>query len=572
MKPSLLALFKGLKPAREGLVDDAVDANATANTTDPVQAQQNVDFAAELERLKKLKADGAGGEDTGGSDPVDPPIEDGGDGGSTDTPPVDPDAGNGDGGDPPPEDDPVDPPVEDGGDGKQEPKEGEEPPKNPEEDKGEEDDEEVDLGDDEEAPEEATDVKPVQEAQAAVEALAYATKASELVSQAHDQGVVKPYHAQMVLEGISNYSRIHGLKMTGIAVEGDMPESSMGKVKYIGGKIADFIRQLLAKIKEYFVKIAAWIKEAIRISQERRGIFTKNHAGLMARLKYLQGKPVDEEVLNKAIEKTTIQLNALSYGENSVTDVQEGVRLLALVSQRVGAIIDLGSQTQVINAMVAAGAGDETSLRQSDTIITARELLKIDGATNIFGHEKTLQDNFDRVKGDQLHDQYILHSLIGNVSYTWTLAKMAAFNLDSAVATMIGYNFESKRESGSTDFKPLRSVEECMKVLEIAGNLTTGLSVTSKTVEAMQHFTVKVTEVSASMLKQLEDAGLDERPTTKCAAILGAAPQAMVRLYGNMTLQHAKHMENVIQQLQRWIAESLNVIDSALVEKNKPVA
>lgn len=546
MKPSMLALIKGTKPAREGLVENAVDANATDNTTDPVQAQQNVDFAAELERLKKLKNDG--GDDTGGSDPVDPP--EGGDGG----------------GDPPPEEDPVDPPAEDG---KQDPEEDEESSKAPEEDKT---DEEVDPGDDEEAPEEATDVKPVKDAEAAVEALAFAAMSSALVSKAHDMGVVKPYHAQMVLEGISNFGRKHGLVMTGIAAEGDMPESSMGKVKYIGGKIAEFVRQIMAKIKEYFVKVMAWIKEAIRVSQERRGIFKKNQAGMLARMKYLQGKPIDEAVLNKAIEKTTIQLNALSYGENSVTDVTEGVRLLTIVSRSLGSIVDTNAHGKLIAALKAAGSGDETTLRQSVTAITARDMLKIDGATNIFGHEKVLQENFDRVDGQDLHDQFVLRGLIGGVSYNWTLAKAAAATLDDAVATMIGYNFTTQRETGTTDFKPLRSIEECMKVLQIAGSLADSMSFTIQTATEVQKITAAVTEVSEYMLKGLETAVPDPHTATKCAALLGATPQAMVRLYDNMSLQHSKHMENVIQQLQRWIAESLNVIDSALVEKNKPKA
>lgn len=540
MKQSMLHIFRGTA-AKESLVDDAVKTNETAETTDPVQAQNNVDFQEEIKRLKDLKnvAPAEGG----------------------DAPPVE---GDGAGDDAPSDGDETSPAEGDDAKPVEEDKPAEETDEKPAD--GEEEVEPVETTDEEseESPEEATDVKPVKDLETATEALHFAIESLRLVRHAHDVGVVRPYHVNMVLEGISHHSKRYGFSSTGFATEADAPDSSMGKVKLVAGKVAEFIRNLIKQIQEYFGKVLAWLKEAYRGYKGQQAQFEKTTAGMLKRMEYLKGQTIDQDKLDKAVEAKTIQLAALTYGgENTYENVVEGARVLTLVSAGINHVVEEIGHDPFLNTMLAASFDNEPPLLSIDTCITPASAMKMNGATSVFGNDKVIHDNLHKETGN-----VTLNNLIGGITYAWLMSESAATNLDEAIGNMIHYNFKTEvGRSDNSGFKPLKTVDECTKALMLVVSLQAPMKNLYKLEADLQADGEILRKASEKYLAETVKNVPDEQRLSKYLALISAAPQAFVRLKIGMVIQHIKHITNVQQQLQRWVSESVEVIASAVATK-----
>lgn len=545
MNPTLmrrLSLLGMAAPTCENLVEDAAQTNASDNTTDPEQAQQNVDFKAEIERLKQLKtsSDADAGSDTSGdtSDASDAP-EDGADT-SSDVNTYDTGA-----------EDNTDVPADDA---KADDADSEEAPS------GEIiDDKKVDDGEDDE------DAKPVKDAQAAVEALHHTSRALGFVNQAHETGVVRPYHLSLLRAEIAGFTARHGLNASKkVAATESLTTPSSDKVRMAVETVAEFVRELLAKLKEYYVKIIAWLKTAYRSFQESRGNFEKNNSTMMARIAYLGKQTIDQAKLDKAIADKSLQLGPLCYrGGNTLETVQAGIKNFLTVGNGVLAVVGTVNAVAFIDVAEAASKEDLAGVCAADTVISPDSAMKFTGASSVFGIDKVVHDNLTEKDGTVK-----MANLIGGYTYTWMLSRDAPTDTSDAYNLLMHYDFKAERDRDVTaDFKPLATVQECIKVLELCGSFVDQQKAFEKKETELNNTFTMLSKLSENLIK-VADAGIsNEVIKNNCINLIAATPQAYFRLMVGMTTKHTERAIAIVKHLQHWVAESLNVIESAVVKK-----
>ncbi len=554
MNPMLKQLMAGLTAtAKENLVEDAVDANKTADTTDPEQVQKNVDFQAELERLKNLQGDNSAA-DSAATDPSTTEGEEGSSGN---------DAGNaGDAGDSGEAGEgsgegetTADPEAGGETDPEQKPDDNQ-----PEEDPGNGDVEASDDAEDDEAAE-----PPMEEAEVAQEALKVAAEALGAICRAHEFGVVRPHHVALFDTALESQRISVGIVATpAISRESDMPEGAASRLRYVAGRIKEFLKEVLAKMREYYGKVMNWIKAAFQAFNEHHGRFQKNTEGLLKRIDYLKGKERPQEEIQELAEKKAISLRALATSSEAPTadSIAEAISVITAVGNGIyysvtqnaafGPLVDLVSRVSE-HDMERVLVGDVNA-------VTPERMFRISGSSSVFANSHIYKNvsRVDTALGGMV--DFSVEKLLGLNAYHWELAKDDANNIDEVVHHNHGYGFKVATERQDVQAPLLTSLDDCKAVLQLSAPLLKEL-LRFKDVEKVFASTQALFVKNQDMMKQLVDLiDLDEELKIKVLMVHSTSQSAYTNLFVKSATNHIKVIDAAIAALHRWVAESLNII------------
>lgn len=564
MNPLLKQILAGVMvPAKENLIDQAAQANQTAGTTDPEQVQKNVDFQAEIDRLKELQGDNsdggtstdpvegnldgaAGGDD--GSQPS-PDTTTGGDAGGTDG---GTDGGEGgDNGDPDntdPEQDPEQEPEEDPGNG-------DVPEEAEASGEGEEGDQE---------PDEDTE-PPTEDAEIAQEALRVAVEALQAIGRAHEMGVVKPQHIALFDLAIeSQYLSIGITARPGVSLESDLPEGSAGKVKYAAGKVAEFLRQILAKMKEYYTKVLRWIRDFFQGYREANGVFAKNTEGLLKRIEYLKGKERDQAEIDQLAEKKAISgrrlstdgsvptLASIASGIAAMQSIGKGIRYSITEEEAYGPLVDLVSDFDV-NDM-------EGKLASTSNGIRPETMFRIAGTSSVFENSDLYRSSSIKESSFTNMVDFSIRNLFGLSSYVWTLAGGDVKGIDSVVHFNHGYKFGIHTERRDVMVPLLTNLADCEKAMQMVAPLLKELQAMGEMTKVMEAVEATIIKNQTVMKNLVDTLDMEETSKMKVLMAYSTGQSAYTNLFVKSVTLHMQNLDAVVKAIQTWVAQSLNII------------
>lgn len=567
MNPLLKQILAGvIAPAKENLIDQAAQANQTAGTTDPEQVQKNVDFQAEIDRLKELQGDNSDGgtstdpvegnlDGSGGNDDGTQPNPDnagGGDTGGGDGGEGGEGANGGDNGDPDPDN--TDPEQKSGED--------EEDPGNG--DVSDEPEASADGEEDDQEPDEDTD-PPTEDAEIAQEALRVAAEALLAIENAHEIGVVKPRHIALFDLAIeSQYLSLGITTRPGVSLESDLPEGSAGKIKYAAGKVAEFLRQILAKMKEYYVKVMRWIRDFFQGYREANGVFAKNTDGLLKRINYLKGKERDQAEIDQLAEKKAISgrrlstdgsvptLASIASGIDAMQSVGKGIRYSVTEEEAYGPLVDLVSDFDV-NDM-------EGAISRTSNGIRPETMFRIAGTSSVFENSDLYRNSSIKESSFTNMVDFSIRNLFGLSSYVWTLAGGDVKGIDSVVHFNHGYKFSIHTERRDVMVPLLTNLDDCEKAMQLVAPLLKELQVMgdmTKVMEAVEATIIK----NQTVMKNLVDViDMDETSKMKVLMAYSTGQSAYTNLFVKSVTAHMQNLDAVVKTIHTWVAQSLNII------------
>ncbi len=560
MNPLLKKLLaQTAAPAQENLVDDAIDANKTAGTTDPAQAQKNVDFQAEIDRLKNLQGDD--GQSAADPTTTDDGADAGGDSGSTD-----PAAGaDGDGFDAGADTGAADAGA--GADASSGDPEAATSEDNKDGGSQEDADKDTDDGGDVNLPDETTDEAepPVEEAEVAQEALQLAAEALAATARAHEHGVIKPHHVALFETALeSQYTSLGVAARLGISAESDVPEGAASRLRYVAGRVKEFLKEVLAKMREYYGKVMAWIKQVFASYREYHGQFEKNTEGLLKRIAYLEGKERPKEEIEALAEKKTISLRALATGNDAPTmeSVKEGIASLVAAGNGIyysvteesafGPLIDLVTRVSE-HDMLRVLVGDINA-------VTPERMFRISGSSAIFANPQIYKNTTRAASNYSGMDEFTINGLLGLSSYKWTLAKADANNIDELVHINNLYGFSVQTVRNDVQGSLLTSLDDCKKAMQLIQPLLKEL-LRFKDMENIFASSEGIFVKNHDMMKKLVDLiDLEEDDKIKVLMVHSTCQSAYTSLFVKSVTNHIRVVDAAIAALQRWVAESLNII------------
>lgn len=508
MNPLYQKLFG--TPAKENLVDQAIAANNSEGTTDPEQAQQNVDFHAEIQKLKEANGQGAAA-----PEPAPEPT-------------------------PEPSPEPTAEPTP-------EPQASEEP-------------EDDDI-------EDAT-----AEGEAATESLLAVARSLEAIHNTHNTGVVTERHVNLVEQALEFNRRSVGIRTAPrVSTENDAPTSSAGRVKYVAGRVRDFVRELLAKIQEHLAKIKRWIADFFRGWRESRGRFEANTAGLIKRIKHVR-----DNARSAAEIKEAAHANALTNARFLMTEtdqaptiesIEKGVEALSAVTAGMGHFV-MSEQGLYALTLPLANFNHErpaNSVLQGDNGITPAGGFAIRGATSAFGSNRDVYNNMEERKADRDGMvELVISKLLGCNDYVWRLAEDQPTTLDQIIHLNNGYNFSVRSPKLLAQVDLLTSVDECTSVMGVVAELMSELEKVSNIEKTVVAGEEKFSKFAAAVKDYVSAADVEEETLVKIMTVYSSGQNAFSNLALTMVSQHARLLGMVIETLQRWVAESLNIIDKGV--------
>lgn len=568
MNPMLKRLLAtAAVPAKENLVQDAADANNTAGTTDPEQTQKNVDFQAELTRLKELQGDASGDGGDAGLDTGDGATPDGVDAGDGSA-----DAGGdlGDAGGDQSTDQAPDnisaatDSAEGKGDDTDKNKDGDDT--DPDQDPGNGD---ADAQADAEGGDDAGDDSDVEElnedAEVAQEALRVAAEALGALARAHEHGHVKPQHVKLFDTALeSQYINLGVQQRPALSTENNLPESSMSKLKYAAGRVKEFLKQVLAKIREYYGKIVQWLKAAFRGWQEARGNFEKNTEGLIKRIAYLKGKERPAEEIEKLAEEKQISLRALATSSEAPTleSVAETIKVLTAAGTGIGyAVTDDAAYGQLVDMVSRFDQNNpEASVTGTENAITPERMFRISGSASVFNNSTLYKNSRKSESSLQGMVDFVIEGLPGLSSYRWTLAPQDATTIDGVIHNNNLYGFAIHTQRQDVSAPLLTSLDDCTAALQLTTALTKELlrfKDAERVMMATQAFFVKNED---TMKQVVEVVGVAEDIKIKVLMVHSTAQAAYTNLFAKSAVNHVKVVQAAIAAIHAWVAASLNII------------
>lgn len=581
MNPMLKRLL--VQPARENLVEDAVNANKTEGTTDPEQIQKNVDFEAELARLKELQADPAGSAADAATDPAaDPAQAEGeGEGASAD---ANADAGGdaGDAGDAgaaapdqaadasadpaPDQTDPEKKDGEEGGDSGDADKDGDDAADQNQDPQASDEDPGNGNVDTEAAPDENAEEAPdADDAEVAQEALRVAVEALNAMARAHELGVVKNHHVALFDAALeSQYISLGTVKRPAVSTESDVPESSASKLKYAVGRAKEFLREVLVKMREYAGKILNWIKAFFQGWREHYGHFEKNTEGLLKRIAYLKGKERPAEEIEKLAAEKTVSVFGLATSDeiptlDSVADAIKAVH--ALTTGILYSVTEESAYGHLVNLVTRASQKDlADTVTGIENALTPERMFRVSGSASIFANADLYKNTRKSESARKGMVEYRIEGILGMKTYKWTLAADDAINIDEVIHQNNSYGFAVESAKLMVQAPLFTSLDDCSAAMQLVSVLSKELlrmKDAEKFISATQGLFTK-NEAAMKQVVELVDA--DEDTKIKVLMVHSTSQSAYTSLFVKSVTSHVKVMESAITDLQRWVAESLNII------------
>lgn len=545
--------LKGVRPALEAdsLIAQAAKVVESQASTDPVVINQNAEFEAEIERLKAKTAAEAGSDPANG-DPAD--------------------AGNGDGGGT----DPTEPTNTDPAEGTGDPANGDNPEGTPNTDNAEEkpvDEDSVDkaaqdaLADETEGGDlqAAADKSSVDETKAAaVESFHMVLDQYKRILNVHETGKIGSVHIGLCSATMKRAAHGQGIEVPALALE-----SGDGVL----ARIAEYIRELIAKVKAAFASLFNWVREFFRGYKAATGKYDATRQGVQDRMDYLKGKGVVVTDAMLTGKKVKVPGLANVYG-NSTKEVLDASSDLLRFSQFVTESLNKEPTVAAMRTnlvMVTKFAQVDANSRSSEMPgipLSAEQLFGKVGNLSKLGSSAFVRDNvaFSSDAGSSLVK---VQNLVGGYTYAWTL---------EAHDTMIDVLTRAERLR-AIDFRQTRAVKDDFEVealtpakieivtsladqlIKIAESLVDTVGNTAKMAEVLKNDASKAMEqITASAKNNI----ITEKESFILASLAAMSPDVYSRITINPVAKLTAHLHATADSLMNWCVLSSKAIEEAI--------
>ena len=540
--------LKGLAPAveSESLIKQAAEVVENKESLDPAVINQADQFEAEIERLKSKSAPAPeGGENANASTeaPADetPP---GGEESSADSAPAATAEDNASGAE-----DKDAPRVEEGA-----AERAQEDALN--------DEQEGDL-------EAAADQDAVDEKKAAaVEAYHAVLDQYRRLLYVHETGTIKQVHIGLCSATVGRVSKQHNLAKPGLSLE-----SGDGVL----ARVAQFIRDLIAKIKEAFSSLYNWLRDFFRGYKTATGKYEATRQAVTDRMTYLEGKGV--VVTDAQLTGKTVKVPGLSnvHG-NEIKDIGEAVADLSRFATALSrsleepALFAAAKATTSFPGLAASLGKGIVTVPVQGLPISAEAIFGRIGNLSKFGNSSFVRDNIKFVDAATRAGEWTtvrVTNLIGGVNYTWVLeSDDQSANLHERTMSLRQVDFKQERNSNNEFSVQALTPEAIKAILAMADQLTKTADVLvdqmttfSKNSDILKNASA---EALNSITKFTKDGTLTEQDSFILANLSAIAPDAYIRVSVNSTAKLIAHLRSTADSLVNWTILSSKVIEEAI--------
>ena len=521
--------LKGLAPAveSESLIQQAAEVVENKESLDPAVINQADQFEAEIERLKSKSAPAPeGGESSADSAPA-ATAEDNASGAE------DKDA----------------PRVEEGA-----AKRAQEDALN--------DEQEGDL-------EAAADQDAVDEKKAAaVEAYHAVLDQYRRLLYVHETGTIKQVHIGLCSATVGRVSKQHNLAKPGLSLE-----SGDGVL----ARVAQFIRDLIAKIKEAFSSLYNWLRDFFRGYKTATGKYEATRQAVTDRMTYLEGKGV--VVTDAQLTGKTVNVPGLSnvHGKE-IKDIVEAAADLSRFATALSrsleepALFVAAKATTSFPGLAASLGKGIVTVPVHGMPISAEAIFGRIGNLSKFGNSSFVRDNIKFVDAATRAGEWTtvrVTNLIGGVNYTWVLeSDDQSANLHERTMSLRRVDFKQERNSNNEFSVQALTPEAIKAILAMADQLTKTADVLvdqmttfSKNSDILKNASA---EALNSITKFTKDGTLTEQDSFILANLSAIAPDAYIRVSVNSTAKLIAHLRSTADSLVNWTILSSKVIEEAI--------
>lgn len=539
---------RSLRVARESetLIDQAAEVVETKESTDPTVINDNAQFEAEIARLK-AKTDQQGSEEPSSTEPETPaepaePSEPSDEAGSDDQ------AGEGD----------------------------------DDNDNDDDDDDKVDEDSFDKAAQDAVseDAAPADLDEAAQKPPTDGEHAAALESfnavmdryrqmiNVHETGRIQSVHVGLCSATMNRVGRRHSI---------ETPAMSLESGDGILARVAEFIRQLIAKVKESFKSLYNWISEFLRGYKAASGRYESTKQGMNDRLAYMESAGIT--VTDEQLKGKNVKVGGLSnYHGNEIKDIGQAVtdlsRFADVVQQRlldkeVGATVGFNITTAVTYAN--AGSSSLTGSVNFRPISTELVFGKV-GELSKLGDSSYLRDNVEMDGNHKNGFGLTVKNLIGGYDYSWTLEENNNHvELLERAENLRKVDFRQTRNAVSEFEVPALTPAAAKIILSMADQLNQKadalvdtVGVFTKLAEGMKN------NASDAMQKITKFAGagtITEQESFIMASIIANTPDVYTRITVAPTAKLIAHLRATADSLMNWCILSTKVVDE-VIKKN----
>ena len=540
--------LKGLAPAveSESLIQQAAEVVENKESLDPAVINQADQFEAEIERLKSKSApDPEGGENANASTeaPTDETPPGGGESSADSTPAAT---------------------AEDnasGAEDKDAPRVEEGAAERAQED-ALNDEQEGDL-------EAAADQDAVDEKKAAaVEAYHAVLDQYRRLLYVHETGTIKQVHIGLCSATVGRVSKQHNLAKPGLSLE-----SGDGVL----ARVAQFIRDLIAKIKEAFSSLYNWLRDFFRGYKTATGKYEATRQAVTDRMTYLEGKGV--VVTDAQLTGKTVKVPGLSnvHG-NEIKDIGEAVADLSRFATALSrsleepALFAAAKATTSFPGLAASLGKGIVTVPVQGLPISAEAIFGRIGNLSKFGNSSFVRDNIKFVDAATRAGEWTtvrVTNLIGGVNYTWVLeSDDQSANLHERTKSLRQVDFKQERNSNNEFSVQALTPEAIKAILAMADQLTKTADVLvdqmttfSKNSDILKNASA---EALNSITKFTKDGTLTEQDSFILANLSAIAPDAYIRVSVNSTAKLIAHLRSTADSLVNWTILSSKVIEEAI--------
>lgn len=554
------------RPATESdtsLIDQATQAVQSQGSTDPTVIDDNAQFEAEIQRLKAAtaKEQGTGDAPAGdGADPAANPDSAGGaaDPGTSDPAPADtpaepqePTEDDNKDGDKPTEDAPQD----DDTDAEPEPVPEDSADQAAAEVANEPVDENADL-------EKAADKDlSSEERKAAVESFYAVREQYETMLRVHEQGRIGAVHIGLCSATMGSAARRHRLEAVSFATE-----SGDG----ILARIAEFVRQLIARMKAAFSSLFNWFRDFLRGYKAATGKYASNRQGVADRIKFLKDSGV---TINDAMIKgKKVKVAGLSnvYGG----EVAEVNRALGDLQRFATTVFSCLSKPEVPTAFEVAivlcekfAAAGSASFASDIPMkpVSAELVFGTLGQLSKLGDSSFIRDNV-KLQENETGSLFSVDQLIGGSLFSWWMEpNVTSMPLQQRAETIRRIDFRATRKP-ATDFEVQALTPAQVEVflemadafVKLADNIVDGMAAQAKQTEGLKNKSLAALQAVA---KHAQEQTITEQESFMFASIISTAPDAHARFAIATSAKLVDLLRRTADEITNWCILSSKVID-----------
>lgn len=384
----------------------------------------------------------------------------------------------------------------------------------------------------------------------------------------HETGTIKQVHIGLCSATVGRVSKQHNLAKPGLSLE-----SGDGVL----ARVAQFIRDLIAKIKEAFSSLYNWLRDFFRGYKTATGKYEATRQAVTDRMTYLEGKGV--VVTDAQLTGKTVEVPGLSnvHG-NEIKDIGEAVADLSRFATALSrsleepALFAAAKATTSFPGLAASLGKGIVTVPVQGLPISAEAIFGRIGNLSKFGNSSFVRDNIKFVDAATRAGEWTtvrVTNLIGGVNYTWVLeSDDQSANLHERTKSLRQVDFKQERNSNNEFSVQALTPEAIKAILAMADQLTKTADVLvdqmttfSKNSDILKNASA---EALNSITKFTKDGTLTEQDSFILANLSAIAPDAYIRVSVNSTAKLIAHLRSTADSLVNWTILSSKVIEEAI--------